>query len=112
MAPAPEKADSVYDFLYTDLPRLQIFNSQFSQYGHITELTRSTTTSSSSGGGFDLKVVKADTSDGEETGIAKKYDARFISPLTFLDNAKDLIVRDVTKAGIGQFVLMSGELRI
>ena len=112
MAPAQEKADSVYDFLYFDLPRIQIFNSQFSQYGHLTELTRSTETSSTSGGGFDLKVARADASEGEQTGISKKYQAQFVAPLTFLDHAKGMIVRDITRAGIGHFVLATGSLRI
>lgn len=112
MAPAPKKADSVYDFLYFDLPRIQLFNSQFSQYGHITELTRSTSASSSTGGGFDVKVAKAEATEGEKTEISKKYSTQFIEPLTFLDRAQNMIVRDVAKAGIGQFVLCTGSLRI
>jgi hypothetical protein len=112
MAPVPEKADSVYDFLYIDLPRIQIFNSQFSQYGHITELTRSTTASSSVGGGIDLKIVKGDNSESEQTAIAKRYDTQFVAPLLFLDNAKDMLVRDLSKAGVGQFVLISGSVSI
>lgn len=112
MAPAPEKTDSVYDFLYVDLPRIQIFNSQFSQYGHITELTRSTKASSEAHGGFDLKLAKMGSSEGEETSVAKKYNTQFVSPLLFLDNAKDMLVRDLSRAGIGQFVLVSGSMSI
>lgn len=111
MARVPVKADSVYDFLYADLPRIQVFNSQFSQYGHLTDLTRSTSVSNSVGGGIDLKLVKADTSESDKTELQSRYDARLVAPLTFLDNAKDMIVRDITKAAVGQFVLVSGALQ-
>ena len=107
MAPVQEKADSLYDFLYVDLSRIQLFNSQFSQYGHITELTRSTMTSSSSGGGMDVKIVKAEAFEEESTKIQKRYDTQFVAPLSFLDHAQNMIVRDLSKAGIGQFVLIS-----
>lgn len=112
MAPVQEKADSVYDFLYFDLPRIQIFNSQFDQYGHLTELTRSVQTTDTVGGTLDVKVVKSDTSASQQTGVSKKYEAQFVAPLSFLDHAKGLIVRDINKAGIGQFVLATGSLRI
>ena len=112
MVPAQEETDSVYDFLYVDIPRVQLFNSQFSQYGHITEITRSASTTSTSGGGFDLKVVKAQTEEDARTEVAKKYDAQFVGPLVFLDNVKEMLVRDLSKAGIGQFVLTSGSVSI
>ncbi|MGB8365413.1 MAG: hypothetical protein ACLQUZ_01410 [Rhizomicrobium sp.] len=112
MARVQDKADSVYDFLYIDLPRIQIFNSQFDQFGHITDLTRSTTASSSLGGGLDIKIAKTEASSGEQTSISKRYDTQFVTPLLFLDHAKDMIGRDIAKAGIGRFVLVSGALRI
>lgn len=112
MAPVPAKADSVYDVLYADLTRIRLFNSQFSQYGHITELTREISTSEGSTSGFDLKVMKTDTEQEETTAIAKKYDTQYVAPLTFLDNAKGMFVKDLTDAKIGQFVLIAGTLTI
>jgi hypothetical protein len=114
MARDQRKDDSVFDFLYIDSRRIALFLSQFDKYGHLKSLTRSVGENSKTGGGFDLKVVKADYSEGEDSSLKKEYDAQWVAPLTFLDHVqrRDMLERDITKAGIGNLVLTSGALSV
>lgn len=114
MARDQKKDDSVFDFLYIDSRRIALFLSQFDKYGHLKTLTRSVGENSKSGGGFDLKVVKADYSEGEDSSLKKEYDAQWVAPLSFLDHVqqRDMLERDISKAGIGSLVLASGALSV
>src|SRR5713226_8037314 len=87
MVPGPEKDVSVFDFLYIDSQRISLFLSQFSQYGHLTALAKSVTASSSTAGGVDIKLAKIEGTEAEQTTLSKQYDAQWIAPLTFLDQA-------------------------
>jgi hypothetical protein len=112
MAQDPKKADSVFDFLYVDSGRIALFLSQFNQYGHLKSLTKSVSENSSAGG--DFNPAKLDYSEGSSTGIKKEYDAQWIAPLSFLDQAqqRNIIERDIASAGIGNLVLASGALSV
>jgi hypothetical protein len=112
MAHGQKKVDSVYDFLYVDAPRIHVLLSQFGQDGVLTELTRATDASSETGGGFDVKIAKLDAKESEKTGLTRRFDPQWLTPLNFLDAARDIIVRDISSARIGQIVLASGAITI
>src|SRR4051812_39282654 len=112
MAQGQSGDDSVYDFLYVDARRIGLLLSQFGQEGVLTELTRHAQTDSETGGGLDLKIVKMDSTEGETKALTRRFDPQWLLPLRFLDLAKEMLVRDVSKAGIGQLILASGSLGI
>jgi hypothetical protein len=114
MARGQEGDDSVYDFLYVDAKRIASFLSQFDQYGHLTSLTRTASDTSASGGGLNIHVAKLDTSSTAQTTQTRQFDPQWLAPLSFLDQAQQrgMIVRGLANAGIGQFILASGALRV
>jgi hypothetical protein len=112
MARDQEKGDSVYDFLYVDRKRIAFYLSQFDDYGHLTQLTRSVSEHVETGGGLDAKIAKIDTKEGAQTSIQKHYDTQWVAPLLFLDRARGIIARGLKKAAIGKLVLTSGALHI
>lgn len=112
MARSPNEIGSVYDFLYVDARRIGVLLSQFGSDGVITELTRSATVSSEGGGGFDFKLAKVDTKEGESSALARRFDPRWLVPLIFLREADELIVRRIDAARIGQIVLVTGALSV
>lgn len=114
MARDQEKDDSVYDFLYVDRKRIAFYLSQFDDYGHLTQLTRSVSESSETGGGIDLKIAKIEGKEGEQTSLQKHYDTQWVSPLSFLDKAgqRGMIARGLKNAALGKLVLTSGALHI
>ena len=115
MEPDPGREDSVYDFLYVDERRIAVFLSQFSEYGNLTSLTRSVTETSTSSGGLGVAgFAKLDQADAEQTGQTRQFDPRWLAPLRFLDEAakKEMLVRELLVARIGQLVLPSGRLAL
>lgn len=112
MARAPRKVDSVYDFLYVDARRIAVFLSQFSEYGHLTSLTRAASESSSTSGGVNVVAAKLDTGTSAQTNLTRQFDPQWLAPLSFLDQAsqRGMIVRDLAEARIGQLALVSGRL--
>jgi hypothetical protein len=114
MARDQEKDDSVYDFLYVDRKRIAFYLSQFDDYGHLTQLTRSVSESSETGGGIDLKIAKIEGKEGEQTSLQKHYDTQWVAPLSFLDKAgqRGMIARGLKNAALGKLVLTSGALHI
>ena len=82
MARAPEPANSVYDFLYVDQQRLAQFESQFSQYGNLTELTRSVGEVSSSGRVLNVHVAKVDTTTSGQTSQTRAFDPQWLAPFS------------------------------
>lgn len=121
------KIDSVYDFLYYDSKRVGSFLSQFDDFGHLSGLThaesaeRSSATQSSGAvsGGVPL-VATGSAEHAQDTGKSytkesqRSYDPLWVNALTFLDHvdAHRLLVRDISQANIGQFVLFSGVLAV
>jgi hypothetical protein len=114
MAREPERNDSVFDFLYIDSRRIALFLSQFGQYGHLKSLTRSVGENSKTGGGIDLKIAKVEYGEGADSSLKKEYDAQWVAPLSFLDqaNQRGMIKRGLDGARIGELVLASGSLEI
>lgn len=112
MVHAPDKDRSVYDFLYVDSQRIALFLSQLEQYGHLKALTRSVGENKRFGGGFDVKIVGANVSTGEDSSLKTEYDPQWVAPLTFLEEAdkRGMIHRDIAKARIGKLLLISGQL--
>lgn len=123
----PRESASVLDFLYYDARRVGVFLSQFNNYGHLTQLTkgREATERAKTSDVVDGSVsvpgfAKARGSYGSENesldrlGNQETYDPTWVNLLTFLDivSERDMLKRDVNEAGIGQFVLASGDLQI
>ncbi|BCM84421.1 hypothetical protein [Methylobacterium indicum] len=112
MAEGRKTEDSVYDFLYVDTRRIAQFSSQFNQYGHLTNLTRSVSETSTGGGDINVVAARVNKSASEQTGQVRQFDPKWLNPLTFLDDAerRGLIKRDIKSSEIGQIVLFTGQL--
>lgn len=110
-----EEAEYVFDFLYVDHKRIGLFMSQFSRYGHLTELVhrRGVTSSSKLEGGIP-SVAKAAAGGGESEGVDRTYDTQWSEVLNFLDNVRSrgMLREDVEGAPLGSLVLGSGVLDI
>ncbi|TPI64447.1 hypothetical protein FJ417_02095 [Mesorhizobium sp. B3-1-7] len=109
------KTVSVFDFLYVDHHRIGLFLSQFSEFGHLTDVvhSRSVTDDAAVTGGFK-GILSGETKSGEREGIERRYSAQWSQALNFLDevNARKMLNPDITKAHIGGLVLSSGMLSI
>ena len=112
MARGQSKEDSVYDFFYVDSHRIGVLLSQFGEDGILTELTRATDLSGESGGGINIQIAKYEGKESSKTSLGKRFDPQWLMPLLFLDAAQDWIKRDFQKAGMGQLVLISGDLSV
>lgn len=102
--------DSVYDFLYVDQRRIGLLLSQFGQDGVLTELVREAASGSESRGGIDIKIIKVDAKDKEDSKLSRRFDPQWLIPLLFLDQTKERLRRDIEKAAIGALVLVEGDL--
>lgn len=121
-APVEPTTVSVYDFIYHDARRIASFLSQFDESGHLTQISRSAKISQEK-----TDVGKANASvgiaGGEMTRSASDqhgresqriYDPMWANARVFLDYLDEAgrIQRDIPRAQIGQFVLVSGTLAI
>ena len=122
-----QESDSVFDFLYHDARRVGSFLAQFDDAGHLQQITQSE--SAGIGGKRSLKftaggglpglgsaqfgVERGPLEEGSETS-ERVYDPLWANARALLDylQEKNLIVRDISSARIGQFVLVSGTLEI
>lgn len=117
--------DSVFDFLYHDSRRIASFLSQFDANGLLTGLTqgesvaKGTKRSKKLGIGGDVPLliggkVEFEVGPGEvgSQTMERAYDPFWANARQFLDvlTERDLIQRDVSKARIGQFALVTGSL--
>lgn len=122
-----QSTDSVYDFLYYDAARVASFLSQFDNYGHLTQIVRGEQASRSqkktdniegtigvpltaqAKGNFNQETSSTGGQDNRRT-----YDPTWANVLEFLDqlSERNLLQRDLDKAGVGQFVLASGSLDV
>ncbi len=121
-----QSTDSVYDFLYHDAQRVASFLSQFDNSGHLTQVVQGTgihRTKSDTGVASVKGSALAVSGEGTYTTTAadehrkdsqRVYDPLWANALTLLDylSERDMIVRDITKAKIGQFALASGSLQV
>lgn len=118
--------NSVFDFLYYDAGRISAFLSQFDASGALTQIVtserahRSRKNATSSQASGSLGVLKGGLVDGTDT-IAeygqqsnRTYDTRWANALAFLDYAEQqsLLKRNLAGAGMGEFVLFSGNLAV
>nr|VFJ88522.1 MAG: hypothetical protein BECKLFY1418B_GA0070995_101051 [Candidatus Kentron sp. LFY] len=121
-----QEKDSVFDFLYHDVDRINSFLSQFNDAGYLQGLTEQKSFSSgeSSGtsghGKADVLIAKGGGNihrDRYHKGgefSEKSYNPLWSNSLTLLDylTERNMIVRELENAAIGQFVLLSGSLKI
>lgn len=112
MAHDREQADSVFDFLYADLPRLGTLLTQFGDDGVLTELTRQTDDTTEAGGMLGPRWANLNSKDGARKSLSRKFDPRWIVPLRFLDVAQGMLHSDITTAALGQLVITEGAVGI
>jgi hypothetical protein len=121
------ETDSVFDFLYHDSRRIASFLSQFDSNGHLTGLTKGETSAKGGKRGKRIGVggeapllggakVEFELSPSEvgSENLEKVYDPFWANARQFYNvlTEKCLIQRDLDRASIGQFVLVSGYLSI
>ena len=122
-----QESDSVYDFLYHDVRRVGSFLSQFNDAGLLQQITqtegahkstrRSWKTSAGGNlfgfGGANIGLERGPGQGGYEASD-RVYDPLWTNALALLDflETRELIVRDIGAARIGQFVLVTGRLAI
>lgn len=122
--------DSVFDFLYCDTRRIGSFLAQFDDAGHLQQVIQRESvvkgvkrgveigvgggaTLAGTGGSGNLSFKRGPSDEGSE-GSERLYDPLWTNARAFLDYLaeKNIIERDLTKAHMGQFVLVSGALEI
>ena len=122
--------DSVYDFLYCDSRRIGSFLAQFDDSGHLERVVQRESTGKAvkrafkinvgagasilgTGGQGTLGLERGPVDEGSESS-ERVYDPLWTNARTFLDYliGAELLRREVAKARIGQFVLLSGALSI
>jgi hypothetical protein len=127
-----QSIDSVYDFLYHDAQRVASFIAQFDRFGHLQKVISEESATKGAKRGYSLKLAgnvpipgAVESAEGSVTlgrdpgqsgseSLSREYDPLWTNALVLMDylDERGLIVRDVTKAGIGQFVVVSGSLQI
>ena len=112
MAQGQEKSRSIFDFLYVDQPRLELYLAQFSEFGNLTGLVRSVAQSDQREIAGSIHIIKGGTKSGATTELEKHYDPRWIAPLTFLEEVSDrgILKGNIEEIGVGDFVLLKGKL--
>lgn len=117
--------DSVFDFLYHDVRRVDSFLAQFDDAGHLQQITQADSTQLGTRRGFkataggsisllgaaNLSVERGPDKGGYESA-ERVYDPLWANARTLLDylTERDMLRRSLTEARIGQFVLVSGSL--
>ena len=124
--PDQQVPDSVYDFLYHDARRVGSFLAQLNPSGHLQSLKTISGTKEHSAktSTIDSKLSVAvagiagtaeDSAGGENYQSADKtFDPLWANALELLDqlSRRNLLVRNMHHAGLGQFVLVSGDLKV
>lgn len=119
--------DSVYDFLYHDARRIASFLGQLDPSGHITTIKQTAAISKQEGEDGNVQTslnllklaginsgytIKAASTAGESS--ERNYDPIWANALSFLDylSERNLIVREISNARIGQFLLITGKMML
>ena len=124
--PADPAADSVYDFLYHDARRVGSFLAQFDPSGHLTSLKQTETAESGSGMRFNATAsanavvarggatIEDQRTAGEKETLERAYDPLWTNARELLNFLADrnMVHRNMARARIGQFVVVSGALSI
>lgn len=125
-AESAEESASVFEFLYTDFERIASFIAQFNDFGELKEILQSKSAGRATGSGDVQKVsgnigfakgdaeISSEYAAHHDAGSQRVYDGRWMAPLMFLDSVeqKELLIRDASKAHIGQLVIFKGPLKI
>lgn len=113
--PAKRRSGSVFDFLYVDRKRIELFTSQFSDFGNLTSLVRSQTVSDATklSGGIP-EIVEGGKERSQQTGVERHYNTQWTETLNFLDEiqARRMLTRGIATAGMGDLFLVSGSLNL
>jgi hypothetical protein len=109
-----DESGSVFDFIYVDHRRIDLYLAQFSEFGSLTKLVRSVRASDAAQLGVSAYIARGETKRAQETGIEKHYDPQWIAPLSFLDEiqARGMLKPRITDARIGDLVILSGTLNM
>ena len=110
-----QKALSVYDFVYVDSDRIAATLSQFDNFGHLSKLTHQLAQKGVNVmEGSVAGVVKGSITEDAQESIGKEYNPSWLAPLNFLDEiaARGMLVTDLEKAALGQFVIATGQLSV
>jgi hypothetical protein len=120
-----QKNNSVYDFLYHDVRRIASFLAQFQTYGVLQQIKatesvgRSGTSKTVISGDLGVPLVAKGSAtldgtvvDDERDAAERTYDPLWTNARLLLNYLaeREMIVRDPSKARVGQFVLFSGAL--
>jgi hypothetical protein len=120
-----QKNNLVYDFLYHDARRIASFLAQFETYGVLQQVkatesvghvgTSKTTIAANAGVPLVAKGAAAlagTVTDEERDAAERTYDPLWTNARTLRDylTERGMIVREIEKARIGQFVQVTGEL--
>lgn len=125
--PEGQRSDSVLDFLYHDAQRIGSFLAQFDDAGYLTQVTQGESAGTKEQGvvsvrgraglpgllGGQLTEIDKAGEEGFETS-QRVYDPLWANARTLLDylESRNLIHRDLESARIGQFVLVTGKIKI
>ncbi|MDO6174627.1 hypothetical protein AB7C16_20485 [Klebsiella pneumoniae] len=113
-----QKIDSLYDFLYVDRVRASSLTAQLYGPGVATAIKMITSDidKSTKGVGFDIKVLKANTSVEEAINHTqeKQFDATWSLPINLLDqlNQAGMIRNGLNGEQLGNTVAVQGNMRI
>src|SRR4051812_32560439 len=120
-----QRSSSVFDFLYHDVRRGGAFLAQFHEHGLLQQtkategVARSAASKTGIAGGLDVPLIgrgggslDTTTTDEERDSAEYTYDPLWRNARTLLDclEERGLIERDLPKARIGRFVLVTGRL--
>lgn len=117
------QSSSVYDFLYHDARRIAAFLAQFETYGVLQgvksheSVGKSSSSRSTASAGVDVATLArggisydGTITDDERDAAERTYDPLWTNAKALLDylTERDLIIRNLKGARIGQFVLVTG----
>ncbi len=120
-----QKSVSVYDFLYCDGERINLFLSQFNNMGQLTEIAHSERSKESTRS-FNISIGAKAFGTGGNAGLSlgpkatgeqervEKFSPQWINVLRFLDFLSEvgIIKKDLENASIGEIILTNGFIEI
>ncbi len=111
MASDPERAASVYDFIYVDHDRIGLLLSQLSDDGLLTEIVKQSEAGDDSDWGVDIKLVRASSKQTGKRSLSRRFNTRWLLPLLLLDKIKDRLVSP-EELRVGSLIKANGVLTL